>query len=98
MNEKELWDLAERYHEECELFDQTHCSARNDRGIAVPTTPEETRAISRNAREVLARLCGGTPTPEQFAAIREWEPRGGERAWLAWLLKKGAGNGENVER
>lgn len=33
-----------------ETYDQEHCSGRNDRGIAMPLTEDERRAITRHAR------------------------------------------------
>jgi hypothetical protein len=51
-----LHQIAKQYHEETEAFDQTVCSAVNERGVAMPTTNIELRLININAQKVKRRL------------------------------------------
>ena len=56
-----LYDLAKQYHEETEAYDQTVCSAKNDRGVAIPIDAYEHGLINRNAMKVLKRLLADNP-------------------------------------
>ncbi|MDO6426211.1 hypothetical protein Q4489_04265 [Thalassotalea sp. 1_MG-2023] len=60
--EKVLHNLAKQYHEETENYDRIVCSARNERGVAVPVNGWELVNINRNAREVKTRLLKENPS------------------------------------
>lgn len=53
--ESVLRHMAREYHERTEAFDQLHCRARDERGIAIPVG-EERAACERNARMVKTEL------------------------------------------
>ena len=53
--------LAKIYHEETEAYDQTVCSARNERGVAIPIGGYELRLINQNALKVRRRLLNENP-------------------------------------
>lgn len=59
--DQRLHSLAKQYHEETEAYDQKVCSARNERGIAMPIDVYEHRLISRNALKVRKRLLDDNP-------------------------------------
>lgn len=54
--ENRLRELAREYHERTERFDQIHCKARNERGIAIPITLDEWSACTINAVRVRNEL------------------------------------------
>ncbi len=53
--EAALRHLAREYHERTEAFDQLHCLARNERGIAIPVGGERV-VCTCHALEVRAEL------------------------------------------
>lgn len=54
-NWAKLVELARRYHEECEAFDQRICTGTKD-GIAMPLTSWQRGTINKHALEVRAKL------------------------------------------
>jgi len=59
--DQRLHILAKQYHEETEAYDQTVCSAKNDRGVAMPIDAYEHGLINRNALKVRKRLFDENP-------------------------------------
>ena len=59
--DRRLYDLAKQYHEETEAYDQTVCSVKNERGVAMPKDYYELRLIGQNALKVRKRLINETP-------------------------------------
>ncbi len=73
--DRRLYELAKQYHEETEGYDQTVCSCRNDRGIAMPATRYELGLINRNALKVRKRLLDENPAigrTELYRAISRY--------------------------
>jgi hypothetical protein len=56
-----LYELAKQYHEETEAYDQTVCSVKNERGVAMPIDAYEYGLINRNALKVRKRLLDANP-------------------------------------
>lgn len=46
-------NIAERYHKNCDAFDNIHCSAVSKHGESMPRTDQERSAMSKNASEEL---------------------------------------------
>ena len=59
--DRRLYELAKQYHEETEAYDQTVCSGRTERGIAMPINAYEHRLINRNALKMRKRLLDDNP-------------------------------------
>ena len=59
--DRRLYDLAKQYHEETEAHDQTVCSVKNERGVAMPIEAYEHGLINRNALKVRKRLLDENP-------------------------------------
>lgn len=53
---RRLHDLAKHYHEVTEAYDKTVCGSIDGKGIAIPTTGYEQRAINQHALSVLQGL------------------------------------------
>lgn len=71
-NERTL-ELAREYHRRTESFDQTVCSFRTPKGVAVPINHGEWGMCGRHARHVyqeLQRRAGVTPAEWQVAVFR----------------------------
>jgi len=60
--DKLLQALAKNYHDETESYDLLICSAKNERGVAVPTSNWEFSQINKNAIEVMKRLMAHNPS------------------------------------
>lgn len=60
-SDRRLYELAKQYHEETEAYDQTVCSGRIERGIAMPVDAYEFGLINRNALRVRDRLIKDNP-------------------------------------
>lgn len=54
--DRQLHDLAKRYHDETEAYDRTVCTGPIVRGSIQPFRPWEVAAINRNARKVFDRI------------------------------------------
>ena len=63
--DRRLYELARQYHEETEAYDQTVCSGRNDRGVAMPVDVYEHGLINRNALKVRAQILKDNPCIER---------------------------------
>lgn len=75
----QLQQLAERYVQETERYDQSICTGPIGRDGVIPATPREQALSNRNARELFRRLCGeispaALPT-ELGRAISRVDPR-----------------------
>lgn len=72
-----LYELATRYHTECEAYDRTVCSGPIRDGSIMPATYREMGLINRNARAVRRRVGleaerGGFTREELARAICKW--------------------------
>lgn len=56
-----LYKLVKQYREETEGYDQAVCSAKNERGVAMPVDAYEHGLINRNALKVRKRLLDENP-------------------------------------
>lgn len=69
-NQRALFDLALRYERYCESYDQSVCSRRDLKGVAIPITAFESGQINRNAVRVFKELMGEAEalgfTPQEF--------------------------------
>jgi hypothetical protein len=59
--DRQLYELAKQYHEETEAYDQTVCSGRTERGIAMPIDAYEYGLINRSALKMRKRLLDNNP-------------------------------------
>jgi hypothetical protein len=50
---RQLYELAQRYHERCDFFDKIWCPSTQGQ----PRTGVELRLVNRHARQVLNELC-----------------------------------------
>jgi hypothetical protein len=48
----EIFDLVRKYYDQCEAFDQIHCTGRTDKGVAVPNNADEACIIAKHAKEL----------------------------------------------
>lgn len=74
---KTLYLIAQEYHQRCEAYDQTVCSLRNEKGVAVPMSESERARISINAIKVREEIVYradqmGLTREEVLEAIREY--------------------------
>ena len=75
--DKQLHELATRYHTECETYDRTICTGLVRDGGIMPATSHELILINRNASAVRKKLNEEAVlsriTPEELGfAIRKW--------------------------
>ena len=63
-SDRRLYELAKQYHEETEAYDETVCSGRNERGVAMPVDAYEFRLINKNALKIKMRLIHDNPAIE----------------------------------
>ena len=66
-------ELAREYHRRTEAFDQTVCSFRTPKGVAVPINIEELGECGMHARHVYRELLqksGASPDEWQVAVFR----------------------------
>lgn len=56
-----LYELAKQYHAVTEAYDQSVCTGRNERGIAIPVNSYELILINRNALKIRERLLKDNP-------------------------------------
>lgn len=54
--DKDLYNMAKLYHDNCEAYDQLVCMGRNERGVAIPATGEEFRLVAQYAQLQLKEL------------------------------------------
>ena len=54
--EQRLYEIAKKYHNACDKFDETACFVRNERGVSMPVNREECVSINRNALRVKRML------------------------------------------
>lgn len=54
--DRKLYELATRYHTECEAYDRTVCAGPVREGSIMPANPHEFKLVSRNARDVRKRI------------------------------------------
>lgn len=54
--ERTLYELARRYHDECEAYDRTVCTGPVIDGAILPATPHERALVIRNAANVRRSL------------------------------------------
>ena len=59
--DRRLYELARQYHAEAEAYDQSVCTGRNERGIAIPVNSYELVSINRNALKIKERLLRDNP-------------------------------------
>lgn len=49
---QELYELGKKYHTICEEYDQSVCSYKNEKGVAIPTNNYEFVLINRHAMKI----------------------------------------------
>ena len=54
--ERELFQAGIEYEKDCESFDRAACEYKNERGIAIPLTPDERGTCNRHALKVKAMI------------------------------------------
>lgn len=77
-----LRELAKRYHEECEGYDEAVCRGRAKCGAAMPISNRERLLVSKNARQVFWRLASEVPyldPSELLSSIRNYRFHGEEK-------------------
>lgn len=77
-----LRELAKRYHEECEGYDEVVCRGRVKCGAAMPISQRERVLVSKNARQVFRRLASEVPhldPSELWRSIRSYDFHGEEK-------------------
>jgi hypothetical protein len=71
--DQELYNLAEKYHKECEAYDKTVCTGgKGPCGGVMPAGHFEMVAINKNALRVRGRVFAGFTKQEVTKAISEW--------------------------
>ena len=72
-----LYEIATRYHKECEAYDQTVCTGPMGRDGIMPANPREMALINRNANAVRKIIeedafAQGIGREELSRAISKW--------------------------